>query len=161
MARIGDILKRARQDGAVYGSNAATWYWDMADADTGLSDYRKVLKGIRDGDPEIMDTFTYADLSGQHADAPTPQSLYEELDMNDKQIERYGEKVCQLWEDSFNTAYQESVEQSCIDSMRRNVIFHINVAITEQDEDKLLSDLEELLAKQNCELTYSEHEEDN
>jgi len=157
MARIRDILKKARNDGGFNGANSAMWYWDSTYPK--VEDFKKVLKGIREGDPEIMDTFMDADLSGQHADGVTPKQLFEEFEMSDKQIERYGDEVLTEWENGFNSGYQIGIEQSCLEGLRRDVVFHVTVTIDEQDESKLLSDLENLLAKQNCELVYGEHEE--
>jgi hypothetical protein len=47
--------------------NAASWVFD---GNTEDATYRRVLKGIEDGDPEIMDALPCVDWSGQWADGP-------------------------------------------------------------------------------------------
>jgi hypothetical protein len=56
-----------RDDVKTMAENAASWVFDgNTDTDT----YRRVLAGIEDGDPEIMDALPFLDWSGQWADGP-------------------------------------------------------------------------------------------
>src|SRR5262245_57351269 len=107
MPRLRDILKKAEQDGRGAGANSAMWYYDRSEPTR--ENLLKVLKGMDDGDPEILDTFVSGSLSGEWADDMTPKRLYEELDMNDKQIEVASEEVCDAWEAAFNSAYADQV----------------------------------------------------
>lgn len=65
-----EAIDKATEIGREHGRNAASWF--EADA------WDRVLAGIRDGDPEILDMLPTADLSGQWADGYTPTQLYED-----------------------------------------------------------------------------------
>lgn len=69
----------AREQGTRDGRNAAEWY--AQDAFGGRVTHgaresaERILKGIEDGDPEIMDTIPSPDMSGQWADEPTGSDI--------------------------------------------------------------------------------------
>lgn len=57
-------IEQAAQLGHERGLHAASWVFD---GNTPIEMYRRVLKGIREGDPEILDGFNTNWLSGEHA----------------------------------------------------------------------------------------------
>jgi hypothetical protein len=69
-------LERASENGAERGRAAASWYFD---GNTSRETYERVLRGIEDGDPEVLDTFPSSPLSGEWADDPTPASVLSEI----------------------------------------------------------------------------------
>src|SRR3989304_6284434 len=74
-------MAAARTLGTTAGEAAASGY-SISDEPTA----RKVLAGIEDGDPQVLDTFPWPDLSGQWADVPSgPQVVREILDDADVQ----------------------------------------------------------------------------
>jgi hypothetical protein len=75
-----------------------------------------VLDGIDDGDPEILETLPYADLSGQWADGVTPQTLCEHVGIDDDDDDTQamlGGDLCDAYEEGFNTAAGDAVAKAC------------------------------------------------
>lgn len=62
----------ARDLGREHGTNAASWVLGTHSTDT---ECRRVLDGLDDGDPEILDLLPAPDLSGQWADTLTGPDL--------------------------------------------------------------------------------------
>lgn len=58
-------LAEAYDLGKARAANEASWYFD---GNTPEESIRRILTGIRDGDPEIMDSIGRAPLSGEWAD---------------------------------------------------------------------------------------------
>jgi hypothetical protein len=78
MASTYDIttaLRRAHELGSEAGEAAGSW---IIDGNTSRETARRILQGIEDGDPEIMD-MQPAPLSGEWADSPTPDDILEEI----------------------------------------------------------------------------------
>ena len=65
--RTRDILRAARRDGRTAGENRASWAFD---GNTDAASYARVLKGLSDGDPMILDQFNPPNLSGEWARYP-------------------------------------------------------------------------------------------
>ncbi len=59
----------AKELGGEAGRAAASWVFD---GNTTTEEYARVLFGIEDGDPEVLDALPSPDLSGQWAGASTP-----------------------------------------------------------------------------------------
>ena len=78
--RTREIMREARKDGAAAGRAAASWVFD---GNTKDATYREVLKGIEDGDPEVMDRFRTPDLSGEWTDEPTPRTRERRAEVRD------------------------------------------------------------------------------
>jgi len=109
--RTREILRKARRDGRDAGRNAASWCFDGNTTD---ATYRYVLKGLEDGDPAVLDTYSAPNLSGEWADAPTPQSLAEDYDLdttNDPDSTRLDE-ACSVWEDAASEAFWKELERT-------------------------------------------------
>lgn len=70
--------KYAEQRGREAGKAAASWVFDGNTTDAA---YRRVLRGLDIGDPEVLDQLPGPDLSGQFADTLTgPQLTAEALE---------------------------------------------------------------------------------
>jgi hypothetical protein len=158
MARLRDLLRTARELGREAGNASASWYFDRCELQR--EDYLRVLKGINDGDPEILDTFQSSPLSGEYSDDMTPKRLYEDLGMGDAQIELAGDEICEEYEQAFNTAYSDSVASQCTEWLRTSYTFTIELELVEQDPHAILSAMEEVAAKLNCSLQESSVSED-
>jgi len=158
MSTAAELRNKATGLGQRHGRGSAEWYFDRSEPSR--DDYLRVLKGIEDGDPAILDTFVSGSLSGEWADDMTPRSLFDELDMTDSQIITLGDEVCEAFEQGFNSAYQDKVVETCQYHLKRNITFSVEVELIEQDERKLLSDIEELLAKANASLVESQLSEE-
>jgi hypothetical protein len=157
MPKIKKVIEAAERLGRAHGGNAAQWYWDRTSPE--LDDFRKVLKGIEDGDPAILDTFTQPSLSGEYADGMTPQALYYNVDATKKQIQNSGSEICDAYETGFSAGYEDAITDSCLEGMRRDVVFNVTVSLDKQKEDELLSKIVDMLSKENCELVYDGWEE--
>lgn len=94
--------ENARTLGAQDGESAASWYFD---GNTTSETYARVLRGIDDGDPEILGTFPGPDLSGQWADATTPRDFVPDGAPD------WTDDLCLAYEDAFILAVSDYIEQ--------------------------------------------------
>lgn len=62
-----EIREAAERRGEADGKARGSRYFD---GNTEASTYAAVLRGIREGDSAVLDTFPHADLSGEWADVP-------------------------------------------------------------------------------------------
>lgn len=98
---------KGREDGLA----AAGWYFD---GNTSEDTCRRVLQGIDDGDPAILDTLPRPDLSGQWADGINGPELYSEtcehaeLDPDD-QFDSLFDEICTEYEHGFQQASQDEI----------------------------------------------------
>ena len=128
-AQYDAALAYARTLGAEHGHAAATWY-EVSDA----KDAAAVLAGIEDGDPAILDTFPFPDLSGQWADGLTGPKLVDDAlsdtdmrhdDRHDLYADAYRDScarckagdwfsdICDAYEDAFRVAVELEVARYC------------------------------------------------
>lgn len=160
MARLKEIFKAADALGARHGWGTADWYFDRCES-LKREDYLKVLKGMRDGDPEILDTFSNSPLSGEMADDLTPTKLWDELGVNEQQRQVAGDEICEKFEEAFSRSYAANVEQQCLTNLEHEVTFRITVNLVEQDAEQIASALENLLLGTfNTDIPDTEIEED-
>jgi hypothetical protein len=119
----------AREMGREAGRAAASWYFD---GNTTREHYARVLQGIEDGDPEIMDTIPSAPLSGEWADDPLPGDILRALG-----VDEYDEQT-----DNYLNVYADGYEEAALahieDSARR--------MLEEEEEPPSVQEL----AKQVC-----------
>jgi hypothetical protein len=101
------LQERASELGAEHGHSVAT-YVEIEDAVAA----RKILNGIEDGDPEIMD-MQRAPLSGEFADDMTTGRLLEELDVPEDQRENTDlvEALCENYELGYSQGYWDEVQR--------------------------------------------------
>lgn len=121
-------LAYARERGTDDGQNAAGWYvqetfgghaYASADDAEGAA---LILRGIEDGDPAVLDTFPFADLSGEWADTLTgPQLVSEavsEVDLGEddaRKADRLNDwftDVCDAYENAFSDAVSAEIERA-------------------------------------------------
>lgn len=113
MTTTEQAYEQARKLGAEDGLAAAGW---MFDGNTTRETYAAVLRGIEDGDPEILDTLPAPDLSGEWADGRTPESLALDcgLEVNMSTSDADAETVtglCEEYEQAFNTAADAEIQR--------------------------------------------------
>lgn len=102
-----DALKeRAHELGEDHGRGAASWFFDGNTTD---ETYARVLAGIEEGEPMILDTFPSAPLSGEWADDPTPATLLRDLGLEpgDDRVD----ELCDAYEDGFYSAVSAEIER--------------------------------------------------
>jgi len=97
---------RARQAGSEHGRAVASWYFD---GNTTAETYATVLKGIEEGDPEIMESLPSSPLSGEWAGDPTPASVLEDLGVDPD--DDSADDLLSAYEDAFYSASSEEIER--------------------------------------------------
>jgi len=69
-------ISYAAETGRQHGIAAASWY------DVNEENAAAILQGIEDGDPAVLDTFPFPDLSGQWADSLSGPQLVQNAIVN-------------------------------------------------------------------------------
>lgn len=107
-----DIINAAKAAGTDAGQAAATWF-EIDDADAA----RRILTGIEDGDPEVLDSLPYCDLSGQWADGLNPRDIVAEAcsaaDVDPDPLEEWHEEIVSAFQDACNATVFEETERRC------------------------------------------------
>jgi hypothetical protein len=98
------LIARADAAGKEHGLAAASWYFD---GNTTRETYEHVLRGIEDGDPEVMDTLPCAPLSGEWADDPTPTTVLKELGVDE--ADAAADDYLRAYEDGFYEASTDEI----------------------------------------------------
>lgn len=104
---IKELEEAARQLGQDAGEAAASWVFD---GNTTREQYVRILKGIDDGDPEILDSLPTPNLSGEWADDPTPRSVLEELGV-DPEDDALAPDLLSIWEQAASDAVVWELER--------------------------------------------------
>jgi hypothetical protein len=110
---------KAKGLGREHGKNAAAWWIQ----DTLTNNYRDpaghartILQGIEDGDPAVLDTLPWSDLSGEWADGNTAADVYRELGIDwTKDPDMY---LIDLYESTFADAMLLEVTRACTRELR-------------------------------------------
>lgn len=118
--KIIDPITRAAELGKEHGSNAASWVFNGPIPDGG---YAKILEGIDDGDPEVLDKLPSPDLSGQDAGSMTPaellveigvyEPLVEQREMWASQFAELEQQCCDAYEEAFTHSVEFDVAHTC------------------------------------------------
>ena len=99
------LTNMARRYGRETGEAMASWitFDDAAAA-------QRMVAGLEDCDPEVMDSIREPNLSGEFADDATPASLARELgiDPEDERIDDY----CSAWEETARRVFWQLVERA-------------------------------------------------
>ena len=74
-----ELAKLAHKLGYEKGRNAGSWVFD---GNTTEETYRWFLKGLEDGDPEVIDRLPTSPLSGEWADSYSLADLASDLDVS-------------------------------------------------------------------------------
>lgn len=109
------IVEEARELGAEHGKAAGSWVFD---GNTDEATLRECLRMDEEGDPEFDDHWGSLDpLSGEWADGLTPETLFDELD-----IEREGceESLSEWVREEIETAYEEGFRDAHRDEVLRS-----------------------------------------
>lgn len=110
--RYRETMRAARVEGARAGKSAASWWDDPR------NDYAAVLDGLEAGDPAILDTLPWLDLSGQMADGPTDRDILDrcvvgadatDADWEDGTVD----EVIDAFRDAHDDALRAEVERIC------------------------------------------------
>lgn len=110
-----ELEQDVRQMGQDAGEGAASWLFD---GNTSRETYVKVLKGIEDGDPEVMDMLPNPNLSGEWAGDPTPKSILEELGTDEDDPAA----------DDLLLAWEEAASQAVVDEATRVAKLQLGIA---------------------------------
>jgi hypothetical protein len=106
------IAERARIIGTEHGRIAAGWWEQNAIGGRATRVDRlavqRIIDGIEDGDPEILDSIPHANLSGEWADGYSSQDLQDELGYSSDDCWE-----CDEYELAFNDAVESEVSRLC------------------------------------------------
>ncbi len=91
------------EEGKDAGHAAGTWVFDGNTPDEA---YARILKGIEDCDPEVMD-MQPSPLSGEWAGDPTPDSLGKEWGLEGDTLS----EACDIFEQAYSEAFWAEVER--------------------------------------------------
>jgi len=117
------VLAALRHAGEQAGANAADWWAQDTVGGRAVGDVtdtaRRVLAGVEDVDPAVLDALPACDLSGQWADAPTQADLYTQAappdapdwDTLDEQAQT---EAVDAYRDGYDTAVQDRVVRHCL-----------------------------------------------
>lgn len=115
---VDEASERATAIGTQHGQNAASWHLPFASADVA----RRVLAGIDDGDPEVLDGLPSPDLSGQFADGYTVSEL-----LADAGLAGIGEasELATSLADDYESAFSLAVEDTLAVAARATIISEV------------------------------------
>lgn len=134
-------LECAKDDGFQSGQNVASWMdQDLfgGRAKDGKAAARRFLKGIDDGDPEILDMIPSSPLSGEWAGDRTSKDIVcNALSLDDGEFDIMEDVVCALdMEDSFQSMFEQICnvfEESYCNSAQETLVKAAKAAIWEED----------------------------
>ena len=127
-------ISYARILGTEHGTNAAGWFLqDVLRSTRSAVEIKRIVDGINDCDPEIMDALPTADLSGQWADTLTGPALVEDalyaaglprIDVPRAELtgdpaatidaaEDWFTDICDAYEYAFSDAVTAEIERVC------------------------------------------------
>ena len=117
--RTRDILRMARRDGKAAGIGAAGWALDFGRMTSAQEreTAERILRGIDDCDPAILDGFNVPNLSGEYADDPTPRSLAEDYGVadDDSRAEWLIDELSTAWENAASESFWRKLAEDCRD----------------------------------------------
>lgn len=112
------LTERAAEFGRRHGTNAGNAVFD---GNTSRRTYMATLKGIEDGDPQVMDAYNPPNLSGEFGDDFSEADLLEALGLADlvipaSEVDAHEELVsecCQAYDDAASEAFWAEIERVC------------------------------------------------
>lgn len=107
MLNLDDVLERAEQEGHEHGVAAGSW---VVDGNTSEESARRLLQGIEDGDPEVMDELPSAPLSGEYADGLLPRDVLGWYDLDEEHDA--ADDVLRAFEDGYSRGVVDEVVRS-------------------------------------------------
>ncbi len=106
---VPNIVEQAEQEGYERGKAAGSW---LLDGNSTAEAARRLLDGIEEGDPEILNQLPTSPLSREWADAPLPRDLLESVGMGEDDDD--AEDVLSAYEN----AYSRGVSDEAVLSAR-------------------------------------------
>jgi hypothetical protein len=116
------VLDAMRAAGAGAGRDAAGWWGQDTVGGRASGDVtataRRILAGIDDGDPAVLDTLPTLDLSGRPADAPSDADRYRDAAPDgaptwSELTARQRDEALDAYRDGFDTAVTDRVAELC------------------------------------------------
>lgn len=106
-----DAQAAARRIGESDGAAAASWYFD---GDTAARVYAGVLSGIESGDPLVLDTLPWLDLSGEWADGRDQRAIIAGIraDAADA-LDDDDDALIDAYRNAYDGAVLDAVETTC------------------------------------------------
>ena len=104
---------QASRLGREHGVSAAGWFFD---GNTDALVYERTLKGLKDGDPEVLDSLPDSPLSGEWADSFSLVDLARELEV--EQDDDSFDDYCTAYEDGYSQAVVRTIEGACLEYLR-------------------------------------------
>ena len=110
--RYRETMRAAKIEGTKAGKSAASWWDDPR------HDYAVVLAGLDAGDPAVIDTLPWLDLSGQWADGATYRGILDRCvvgaDATDADwVDGTVDQVVDAFRDAHDDALRAEVERIC------------------------------------------------
>lgn len=100
-------IEAARARGAEDGKAAGSW---VVDGNTSEEALRRLLEGLDEGDPEVLDSLPAGPLSGEFADGLLPRDLLASLEVEED--DEAADDILRAYEDAWSSAVQEEAERS-------------------------------------------------
>jgi len=112
MTETRDVRVVARRMGESDGAAAASWYFD---GNTAEHVYADVLGGIESGDPLVLDTLPWLDLSGEWADGPDERAILAGIRADADVAGPQGDDdaLIDAYRGAFDSAVLDAVEAAC------------------------------------------------
>ena len=96
------MLERAEEEGYDQGKAAGSW---LLDGNSKEEAARRLLQGIEDGDPEIIDTLPSSPLSGEYADGLLPRDVLGRFDLDEQHDA--ADEILSAFEDGYARGVQD------------------------------------------------------
>lgn len=106
---LDDVLERADVEGYEHGVAAGSW---LVDGNTTPETARRLLAGVEDGDPMVMDALPSCPLSGEWADDLRPRDVLAMFEL-DEEHEAASDVL-----DAFEVGYQRGVQNEAVRATR-------------------------------------------
>lgn len=128
-AKWNRTLAIAKARGAEDGIGAAGWWEQDAIGGRSSGDPRptalRVLTGMEEGDPEVLDALPALDLSGEWADSLTGPGLVEEIGdeagLDEQERIDWFSEICDAYETAFCEASADEIQRMCIATLEPGV----------------------------------------
>jgi len=104
---VDDVLERAEQEGYEHGVTAGSW---LLDGNSSEEAARRLLSGIEDGDPEILDQLPGSPLSGEYADGLLPRDVLAWYDLDEQHDA--ADDILRAFEDGFSRGVEAEAVRS-------------------------------------------------
>ncbi len=104
---IDEVVERAEREGYDHGVTAGSW---LLDGNSSEDAARRLLRGIEDGDPEILDALPCSPLSTEWADSLTPADVLGWYDLDSEHDA--ADDVLRAFEDGFSRGVEVEAVRS-------------------------------------------------